>query len=95
MTIKTTFHDVGDDTFVINRVQDATKFLDYAHAVRTADVKHSDDMKEAAFFPDAVVENYIATNGITWHEFLTNQDHVKRMLNSPDLSGFRVWEGKV
>jgi hypothetical protein len=42
-----------------------------------------------------VVEAYIAQAGITMHEWATNPVHIRRMLNDPDLAGFRVWEGKA
>lgn len=87
-------NDAGD--IVVNRVQDVSKHLDYAHGLRNAEgFKQSADMKLAAEFPDVVVENYINRTGITYHEFLKNPEHVKRMLCDPALKGFRVWEGRV
>lgn len=52
-------------------------------------------MKHAAHWPPGLVETYMATHGIDFHEFLVNPTHVRRMLNDPALSGFRVWKGRV
>lgn len=52
-------------------------------------------MKHAASFSPAVVELYKQKWGISHHEFMSNPVHVRRMLADPDLSGFRVWEGRT
>lgn len=94
--IETRFHSDGHtDEFAITRHQRIDPFLDYAkERVATGDTGTS-DMKVAAEFPDVVVENYLATTGITFREFLGNPEHVKRMLNDPALKGFRIWQGNA
>lgn len=52
-------------------------------------------MKHAAKIPKAVIENYMARVGITFHEFMVDDKHVRAMLNDPELSGFRIWKGRV
>lgn len=52
-------------------------------------------MRHAASFSPAVVELYKKQYGIDHHEFMSNPVHIRRMLNDPDLKGFRVWEGRV
>jgi hypothetical protein len=42
-----------------------------------------------------VVETYCNTRGITFAEFMQNTDHVAAMLRDPDLSGFRIWTGRI
>ena len=97
MTVETRFHalnEAGD--FAVTRHQDVSKYVEYAHGMRTADnLSSSSDMKLAAEFPDVVVENYLATTGITFNEFLKNPEHIKRMLNDPALSAFRIWQGRA
>lgn len=97
MAVETRFHQINDaGDFAITRHQDVSKYLDFAKGVRNDDnLKQSGDMKLAAEFPDVIVENYLSTNGITFREFLDNPEHVKRMLNDPALSGFRIWEGRI
>ena len=41
------------------------------------------------------MELYKQKWGITHHEFMANPVHIRRMLNDPDLQGFRIWEGRV
>ena len=55
----------------------------------------SSELKHAARFDAEVVDQYCRNAGITLNEFMVNPVHVRRMLNDPALSGFRVWEGKV
>lgn len=55
----------------------------------------SSELKHAASFSPAVVELYLRENGIDMHEFMANPVHVRCMLSDPNLSGFRVWEGRV
>jgi hypothetical protein len=52
-------------------------------------------MRLAASFPDVLVERYCNQNGIEFSEFMQNPVHVKRMCADPDLSGFRIWTGRV
>lgn len=52
-------------------------------------------MKHAARIPFALIENYLAVNQISMHEFQANPAHIKAMLNDPALSHFRIWQGRV
>lgn len=52
-------------------------------------------MRHVAEVPYIVVESYCQKNGITLHEFMNDQVHIKRVLESPDNSLFRIWKGKL
>lgn len=51
--------------------------------------------KHAADYPPGFMEMYAKTKGITFHELMANPVHIRNMLNDPELSGFRVWKGRV
>lgn len=53
-------------------------------------VTGSKDMPHLAEFPAALVEKYLVDAGITLHEWMNNPVHVKRMLQDPALSHFRI-----
>jgi hypothetical protein len=52
-------------------------------------------MKLAARIPNVIVEKYCNDNKISFREFMGNREHVRRVLNDPSLSHFRVWPGRV
>ncbi|MNO09311.1 hypothetical protein D3C81_2323950 [compost metagenome] len=52
-------------------------------------------MKHAASIPFVIIEDYCNKHEITFHECIANKEHMRRMLNDPDLAAFRVWKGKV
>ena len=83
------------DEFAIVRTQDVEPFLESAKRARIEGEMGTGDMRLAAEFPAVLIEQYCTANHITFNEFLTNSDHVARMLNDPDLAGFRIWEGRV
>ena len=53
-------------------------------------VTGSKDLPHLAEFPAEIVEKYIADNGITFHEWMNNPAHARRMLNDPALAYFRI-----
>lgn len=95
MDIGTRIHttDSGDVTF--ERVQDCTPILEHATALHNEGIHGSSEMRHAASIPFVIVERYLNDHNITLAEFCSNREHVKRMLNDPSLSGFRIWRGRV
>jgi len=91
---KAILDDLGGN-LIVNRVQDVEPIVNHAAALRQSGEVGSRDMKLAATLPGVVVEQYLATNGITFREFCQDEIHAKRMLNDPALSAFRVWEGRL
>jgi hypothetical protein len=96
MEVGTRFHYIPEtDTTAIERVQDCTPILDHATALRNEGIHGGNEMRHAARFPAVVVESYCNRVGITFDEWMQNPDHIRAMLNDPDLKGFRVWGGRV
>jgi hypothetical protein len=82
-----------DDKVIVNRLQDCTPILENCKAL--SDFEQKGEMKLAARIPYIVIETYINDNKITMQEFMNNNEHIKRLVNSPDLKHFRVWNGRV
>lgn len=95
MDIGTRIHtnDSGDVTF--ERIQDCTPILERTTALSNEGHHGSNEMRHAASIPMVIVERYLNDHNITLAEFMGNPEHVKRMLNDPSLSGFRIWKGRV
>lgn len=83
------------DALVSETIQDCTPYLDDAVARHNEGLHGSSEMKHAARIPNVIVEKYCNDNGITFQEFMNGREHIKRMLNDPSLSYFRIWKGKV
>jgi len=95
--IRTRFHyDHTEDRSVIERVQDCEPALERAKALHNAGLTHSADREwvHAASIPNVLVEKYLNDHGITFVEFCRNEDHMRRLLNDAELSGFRIWKGR-
>lgn len=96
-------HDNGVQSHIIEEdgklhlgtVQDCSPILEKAKAMANEGMHGTKDMRLAATLPNVVIETYCNNNGITFQEWMSNPIHIKRMLNDPDLSGFRIWKGRV
>lgn len=95
MDLITTGLRLDGDDLIERRSQDVAPILDHVTRLRNAGEVGSSEMKHAAKIPKAVIENYIARTGISFHEFMVDEKHIRAMLNDPDLSGFRIWKGRV
>lgn len=83
----------GDVTF--ESIQDCTPILERASRMHNEGFTGSSEMRYAGRIPDVIVEKYCIDNNLTFREFCTNKEHIKRIMNSPDMAGFRVWKGKL
>ena len=83
----------GDATFA--STQDCTPILEETTRLHNDGAHGSSEMKHAARIPQIMIEEYLKVHGILFSEFCANQEHIKRMLNDPSLSGFRIWKGRV
>ena len=102
--MKTTLHNPGsslktivaleDGNLITGSVQDCTPYLAQAAKLRKGGGKGK-DMWHAASYPPVVVERYCNQAGIDFAEFMQNKEHVRRMMQDPALSKFRVFEGQV
>ena len=84
-----------DGNLITGTVQDCTAILEDAQARQNAGMVGSSEMKHAARLPLQAIEAYCNTAGITFDEWMQSPVHVKRMLQDPNLSGFRIWTGAV
>jgi len=94
LDLQTRFHIDGDQ-MVVQRTQDCTAILEQCKKQQREGRTGSSEMKLAAKLPYVIVENYCNQHDLEFSEVIQNPVHIKRMLNDPALSGFRVWEGRV
>lgn len=92
--VQTRMHEEEGKT-IFERVQDCTPIAERTQALHKEGHHGGSDMRHAASLPMVLVERYCNDNGITFREFLGGQEHIKRMLNDPALSHFRIWPGKL
>lgn len=92
--VQTRMHEEDGHT-VFERVQDCDPIAEHTKALHSQGLHGSSEMRHAAKIPKVLVEKYCNLNGITFREWLGNEDHIRRMLNDPALSHFRIWPGKV
>jgi hypothetical protein len=98
MSIETRHVLLDENTAAVQRTQDVEPILEDVKQRRAAGATHSrgpDNHWHLASFPFVVVETYCNNAGITFAEFMRNEDHVARMLSDPGLSGFRIHEGRA
>jgi hypothetical protein len=88
--------DLSSDGYLTTgTVQDCTAIAEQMKAMHNAGDFGSSDMRYCGRIPDVFVEKYCNDNGITFHEFMANREHIKRLINDPALAHFRCWKGKV
>jgi hypothetical protein len=92
--VQTLMHEEDGKT-VFERVQDCESIVERTKALHNEGLHGSSEMKHAASIPFVIVERYCNDNGITFTDFCNGQEHIKRILNDPSLSHFRVWKGRV
>lgn len=92
----TSFHvDNIDDKIVVQNTQDVSPILDGCRLRQDTGAVGGSEMRHAATFPMVLIENYCNQHGITFQDWMKDKTHIKRMLNDPDLKGFRVWQGRA
>jgi hypothetical protein len=94
LDLETKFH-FHDGNMSVERIQDCTAIAENIKRQKNEGRTGSKDMKLAASLPFVIVEQYCNLNNIEFSEFIGNKEHIKRLLNDPDLKGFRVWEGRI
>lgn len=82
---------------VINRAQDVEPILEFAKqaALEGSGYSPSRELKHVAEFPFVLVEQYISNKRITMQEFMTNPEHIRAMLNDPDLAAFNIEKNTI
>lgn len=85
----------SDGTGAVKRSQEVTAILEDAKARQSSGLVGSADYWHMAEFPAVLVEKYCNDQGITYAEFMQDEVHIRRMVNDPALSGFRVHGGRM
>lgn len=84
-----------DGKTIFKRTQDCTPIVEHCHNLRAVGAVGSSEMRFAGKIPKAEVEKYMNDHGITFAEFIGNEEHVRRYLNNPDHKLLRVWTGAI
>lgn len=86
-------HPQDDGGVVIEHVGDVEPVLEYAkeRARSGAGMSSTGEMMELAHFPEEIVMVYCNAKGITFAEFVQNEEHVKNLMADPALRDFLVW----
>lgn len=92
--LHTRVHVHGDQT-TYESIQDCTPILEHAQALHKEGLHGGSEFRHAACIPAVIIEKYCNDHGIDFREFMSNQEHGKRLLNDPDNSLFRIWPGRV
>jgi hypothetical protein len=87
--------DGGDSGLVIERTQYVAGIIDNNKRMRNEGYTGRNGYTLVGSIPTSIVDAYCATNKITLREFLQNPDHKKRLLNNPDFSDLRVYQGTI
>lgn len=93
--VKTEFLIHADGTGAIKRSQDVTAVLEDAKARASCGLVGSDDYWHMMELPAVLVEKYCNDVGISFADFMADETHIRRMVNDPALSGFRVHGGRM
>ncbi|GJH31441.1 hypothetical protein CBA19CS91_01810 [Paraburkholderia hospita] len=92
----TRFHYAPEtDTTAIERIQDCTPIAEHAKALHNAGIHGSSEVRHAAQIPFVLIERYCNDRGITFEEWMQNEEHIAAMLNDPALADFRIWKGRT
>lgn len=87
-------YDEATDTVYVYKEQDVEPLIEENKIM-------ADNLREvpglgyhAGRIPITVVEEYCKRRGITWREFMSDDKHVRFLLQNRDMSKFRIWNGK-
>lgn len=84
-----------DGALVVECVQQCTPIAEDATRRREEGIHGSSEFRHAARIPDVMIEAYCNRVGITYEEWCSNKEHIRRVLNDPAMAHFRVWPGRV
>lgn len=98
MSVSTEWDFIGPDRrIVMARSQDVEPLIDHLATLRseTDGKSASGELYHVGEIPMVVVEEYLTEAGITFHEFIKDDVHIKRIMTNPDYAKFRVWKGSI
>lgn len=80
---------------IFSTTQDCTPIAEYAKAQHNEGNFGTSDVKHAARIPNVIVEKYCNDHGVTFEQFMGDPVHIKRLVEHPDNSMFRIWRGRL
>ena len=95
MSVMETSVSIDNGNAIFKSTQDCTSILEHTKKLHNEGIHGGNEMRHAARIPQVLIEQYLTQNNILFSEFMSNQVHIKRMLNDPALAGFRIWPGRV
>lgn len=95
MTIRTTWHDHGEEGAVIVREQHVAAIVDQCKAMAAEGLHGTSDFRHVARIPNVVVEHYCNVHRVSHAEFIRNPEHVKRLVNDPAFADLRIAPGRI
>lgn len=93
--MKTTGIWMDGDNVIQRQTENVESVLEHVKDLRSANEVGSGEMWHVAKLPRSAIMNYCHSAGITFSEFMRNDEHLGRMLNDPALAGFRIHQGRV
>jgi len=82
-----------DGKMVFKRFADVEPTLDLLSGMRQITDGKGKEFWWIGEIPNVILEKYLNENGVTYQEFMTDKSHARRILQNPDYSKFRVFEG--
>lgn len=80
---------------IISQTQDCTPIAEDAKRRHNEGLHGSSEMRHAARIPNVIIEKYMNEHGVSFAEVIGNEQHMKRILEDPDNSMFRIWKGRI
>ena len=81
---------VDSGGFGVKLTQDVEPILKEVEQYRQANPRRPKGFYKKASFPMVLVKAYMFDKGITFDEFINNEEHIKNMMKDSALSKFRV-----
>jgi len=97
MSIESKYHyDDLSDTLTIERTEDVSPIItQVAQERQQFDGYKSETFNKVGTIPMIIIEQYLKEFGVSYHEFLNNAVHIKRIMNDPNYSKFKIITGKI
>ena len=94
--VETIYH-VEDGGITFERRQDCQPILDEIQKIKqvTDGRSKSGDLVHIGRIPKGIIEAYCNERGVSFHEFITDDIHVTRLMNDSDYKHLRIWEGRA
>lgn len=84
-----------DGKTIFTTSQDCTPIAEWCKIQHNEGNHGSADMKFAMRIGPVMIEKYINETGITYEEFMSEECHIRAILNNPEYADFRIWKGAV